>query len=540
MWYYFPNIVIHLFVYHIRSVLVKKYLVLLMALIVLAIPVMSGCGPEKTTSSTLPKTTAGTATQTTTTTTAKEAIKMTQLKIDTGLIEGMVVGEKGNEVNVYRGIPYAVPPVGDLRWRAPQPPASWEGVRNCTEFSKMPPQNPMFGFNVSAVATSEDCLYLNVSVPANTNVKNLPVMVWFHGGMYAMGSGNDLLANNYRLPQQGVVLVTVNHRLDVVGLLAHPLLSKESENGISGNYMFLDMIASLQWVQRNIAAFGGDPGNVTIFGESGGGAKVSTLMASPLAKGLFHRVICESGTATATTWWTGRPLANLEALGQKIFENLGITTLEEARALPYEKFYQANTQITPQSGSNWGIVDCAVDGWFLKEAPLAAFQSGNINAVPLICVANKGELTAMFPMLIPGYVEMLKGLEKTGVKGYACIFNQVPATWRSEGLADAPHGLELLYVFGDYDNITGWWDATFAMAGMMGGTALKTKDPGLTATDKYVSESIMRIWAQFAKTGNPNIDGLVDWPAYKTADGQYLYIDQTLEIKSGFSKITQK
>lgn len=467
---------------------------------------------------------------------------MEPLKIDTGLITGTVMGEKGNEVSVYRGIPYAAPPVGDLRWKAPQPPVPWNGVRNCTEFSKMPPQNPMFAMMYGGVAnmppTSDDCLYLNVIAPAKTDVKNLPVMVWFHGGMYAIGSANDLLVNHFRLPQQGVVLVTVNHRLDIVGLMAHPLLSQESENGVSGNYMFLDMIASLKWVQRNIAAFGGDPHNITIFGESGGGAKVSTLMASPLVKGLFHKVICESGTATATTWWTGHKLADLEAVGQKIFDKIGITTLEEARVLPYEKFYHANTVVAQETGSQWGIVDCAVDGWFLKETPLDAFQTGNINAVPLICVANKGELTSLFPMLLPGYVEMLKGMEKTGVNGYACIFNQVPATWRNEGLVDAPHSLELLYVFGDYDNVTGWWDTTFRVVGIMGSVKLKTKDPGLNEVDKYISESMMKMWAHFAATGSPNIKGVVSWPAYTTNNEQYLYINKTLEIKSSFSRIT--
>jgi len=300
------------------------------------------------------------------------------------------------------------------------------------------------------------------------------------------------------------------------------------------------MIASLQWVQRNIAAFGGDPGNVTIFGESGGGAKVSTLMVSPLAKGLFHRIICESGTATAATWWTGRTLADQEATGRKIFEKLGITTLEQARALPYKGFYEANAEVVKEEGKQWGVVDCTVDGWFLKETPLAAFRSGNFNAVPLICVANQGELGGMFPMLIPGYVEMLKGLEKAGVNGYACIFNRVPGTWRKEGLAEAPHGLELLYVFGDYDNKTGWWDATFMMAGMMGGVKLVTRDPGLNETDKYASESMMKIWAQFAATGNPNIKEVIAWPVYNSRDDKYLYIDKTLEVKAGFSLIGQK
>jgi para-nitrobenzyl esterase len=466
---------------------------------------------------------------------------MVQLKIDTGLIKGMELDVDGGKVDVYRGMPYAAPPVGEMRWKPPQPPASWQGVRDCTGFSKMPIQNPMLGMPGSqGDATSEDCLYLNVTVPAGHAGEKLPVMVWFHGGMYAMGSGNDPLANNYRLPQQGVILVTTNHRLDVVGLVAHPLLSKESKHGVSGNYMFLDMLASLQWVQRNIAAFGGDPGNVTIFGESGGGSKVSTLMLSPLAKGLFHKAICESGTAIAAGWWSGRTMADMEAMGEKIFNKLGISTLKEARALPLEKFYQANAQITPESGSPWGIVDCAADGWFMPDMPMNLYRAGKINPVPVIGVANRGELTSMFPALVPGYVEMFKGLAKIGVASYACIFNQVPAQWRKEGLDDTPHGMELLYVFGDYDNKTGWWDMTFQMSGMMGGSKLKTKDPGLNETDKYVSESIMRIWAQFARTGTPNVKNLVAWPAYSVSADQYLYIYDKLEIKSGFSRIGQK
>jgi para-nitrobenzyl esterase len=463
---------------------------------------------------------------------------MLEVKIDTGLIKGMEVDADGGKVMVYRGIPYAAPPVGNLRWQPPQAPTGWQGVRDCVEFSKMPIQNPMLGIPGSpASATSEDCLYLNVTVPAGHTGEKLPVMVWFHGGMYAMGSGNDPLANNYRLPQQGVILVTTNHRLDVVGLLAHPLLSKESPHGVSGNYMFLDMIASLQWVQRNIAAFGGDAANVTIFGESGGGSKVSTLMLSPLAKGLFHKAICESGTAIAAGWWSGRTIQEMEAMGVKIFDSLGITTLEEARALPLEKFYEANARITPESGTPWGIVDCAADGWFMPDLPIHLYREGKINPVPVICVANRGELTSMFPALIPGYIEMFKGLAKIGIPGYACIFNRVPAQWRNEGMEDTPHGMELLYVFGDYDNTSGWWDS---IAMFMQTAGARTKEVRLGKTERYISESMMKIWAQFAKTGKPSVKGLIDWPAYEKTTDKYLYISNPLEIKDGFSKVAQK
>lgn len=466
----------------------------------------------------------------------EETELMENIKIDSGLIAGTEISANGKEIRIFRGIPYAAPPVGELRWQVPHPVKAWSGVRDCTKFSLTAPQNPRFGF--PPASASEDCLYVNVLIPAKTSKDKLPVMVWMHGGMYALGSGNDALSNHYQLPQQGIVLVTVNMRLDVIGLLAHPQLSAESPHGVSGNYMFLDMIAALEWVQKNIINFGGDPGNVTIFGESGGGAKVSTLVASPLTKGLYHKAICESGTATARTWWTGQSLKKLEALGERIFEIVGVKTLEAARTLPYIKFYEANAQLTQESGSQWGVVDAAVDSWFLPDTPLDIYRAGKMNPVPLINCANAGELTAMFPMLVPGYVEMFGGMEKAGINCYACIFDQVPTRWRQEGMTHAPHGLELLYVFGDYDNKTGWWEMTHNMMSMMG-PSLKSKDPGLTEIDKYVSESMMRYWTQFARTGSPNGSGLPNWPAYTALNNSYLYINETLEVKTGFSEISK-
>jgi len=225
------------------------------------------------------------------------------IKIDTGYISGALIGNAGKEVHIYRGIPYAAPPVGDLRWKPPQPAASWQGIRQTTAFGKSCSQDlsQYFAAIKSLPASwieaqlSEDCLYLNVLAPAKKASDTLPVMVYLHGGGYTMGTGNEPLVNGPLLPQNGVVLVSVNMRLNAIGLLAHPLLSRESPNGVSGNYMFLDMIAALKWVQRNIAGFGGNPKNVTIFGQSGGGFKVGCLVASPLAKGLFQRAICQSG-----------------------------------------------------------------------------------------------------------------------------------------------------------------------------------------------------------------------------------------------------
>jgi para-nitrobenzyl esterase len=206
---------------------------------------------------------------------------------------------------------------------------SWSGIRECTAYSKIAPQTTG-PFQFKDLEQSEDCLYLNVATPAKNTSEKLSVMVWFHGGGFSNSTGNDPLFNGYRLPQRGIVQVAVTMRLGVIGLMAHPLLSKESPHGISGNYLFLDQIAALSWVQKNIAAFGGDPSNVTIFGESGGGGKVIGMMASPLAKGLFHRAIIESGGMPH-----GTPLNTLEVRGEELFARLGIKTLKEARALPW-------------------------------------------------------------------------------------------------------------------------------------------------------------------------------------------------------------
>ena len=278
---------------------------------------------------------------------------------------------------------------------------------------------------------SEDCLYLNVITPAHDPDERLPVMVWMHGGGYAMGCGSDKIWNNYRLPRHGVVVVTLTHRLGPIGLLAHPWLSAESDRGVSGNYLFLDLIASLKWVQENIAAFGGDPGNVTIFGESGGGAKVSVMMSSPLAKGLFHKAICESGTATVLL--TGKSREDSETAGKALFEKLGVGSLQAARAITAERLIDAEGP-RRSPGSTGPSFDATADRWVLPDIPRQVITSGNYHAVPLMVSANLGEVTGpgtlVIPAIIGAYVEMLECGIKTGVDGYACVFDQVPAAWR--------------------------------------------------------------------------------------------------------------
>ena len=467
---------------------------------------------------------------------------MQVIKTDKGYVSGTVIGLPGQETYIFRGIPYAAPPVGDLRWRPPQPARSWEGIKECTRFSDICPQS--VSPNMPPGQMSEDCLYLNVVTPAHKPTAELPVMVWLHGGGYSMGSGNDAIWNGYRLPQNGVVMVTVTQRLNVFGLAGHPELTKESLNHSCGNYLFLDLIAALQWVQKNIAGFGGDPNNVTIFGESGGGAKVSMMMATPLAKGLFHRSICESGTATAIL--KNKSLQQIESNGVKFFETLGVKTLAEARKVPWQDVLKANQILEPpmaarQPGTEpeffWAPVN---DGWMLPSSPEEAFDSGNINAVPLITFACLGELTGpgplIMPQIIPEYVKMLEAVEKKGYAGYACIFDFVPEYWRKEGGVSA-HSTELTYVFGDWDNSSGWWNS---IAMFMQTSGAKTNEVRLGKSEKFISEAMMKIWAQFAKTGKPSVKGLIDWPVYTTSEDKYLYINEPLQIKPGFSRVAQK
>jgi len=469
---------------------------------------------------------------------------MESIKTGSGYVSGDVIGEPGKEVRIYKGIPYAAPPLGELRWKPPQPVNLWSKTLPCTEFKPIAPQAnlgdlPPFP---QILPSSEDCLYLNILTPAKKATDKLPVMVWMHGGGYQLGSGSEPLTNAPRLPQYGIVLVNVNMRLNTIGLLAHPLLSGESPKGVSGNYMFRDMLAALQWVQKNIAAFGGDPKNVTIFGESGGGAKVANLMASPLAKGLFHRAVCESGTSVRA-FSTGKPLKELEAMGEKFFAKLGVDKekdpLAAARALPWEKIIETDNTLTRELAmlGPEGLWDAGVDGWFLPDTPSNIFKQGKQNTVPLIVCANLGEVTGpgvlVFPFLIPGYVDMLSSVSQAGQKGYAAIFDHVPAGWKQTGCIST-HAMELSYVFGDWDDKAGNWLMLYFLASQSGA---KSPDPGLTDIDRKVSEAMMAMWAQFARTGNPSVKGLIDWPVWKPDTDQYLYIAEPLKVKSGFSRV---
>jgi para-nitrobenzyl esterase len=388
-------------------------------------------------------------------------------------------------------------------------------------------------------SSSEDCLYLNVLTPAQKAIEKLPVMVWLHGGGLRYGNGNFPLSVNLGLPLHGVAQVNINHRLGVMGLIAHTLLTRESPKHASGNYMFLDMISALQWVQRNIAAFGGDPKNVTIFGESGGGLKVATLMASPLASGLFHRAIIESGGR----YFDSVPLGEMEAFGEKLFRKLGVdkekNPLAAVRKLPWETIINTDQELNIEMGPEylfmgpWQVVH---EGWFLPDTLVNMFQTGQRNQVPYLVVANKGELTGpgslIADMMIKDYLRLLNGKSTTKSRGYAAVFDQVPEGWKREGCV-AAHGMELHYIFGALDDAEAW---AAAKGGYMDSGA-KSSVPTVSETDRKVAENIETIWTSFARTGNPSVKGLIDWPAWDRKTDKYLLITDPLQVKTKYTDL---
>lgn len=353
--------------------------------------------------------------------------------IDSGRIEGRSVMTKDGELAVFKGIPYAAPPVGDLRWRPPQPVESWHGVRKAknygpTGFMRMKEfdvfidgivKGQGFGWLKSYLLKtfvkiapkppqSEDCLTLNVRTP-DLNAK-LPVMVWIHGGAHQAGSSRDLFYESNTLARKGVVVVTINYRLGIFGYFAHPELSAESAHGVSGNYGTLDQIAALEWVQRNIAAFGGDPDNVTIFGESAGGESVLHMMVSPLARGLFHKAIAQSPATGAQRVHLKRPFhifPAAEQIGVHFANDIGISGDDQLKQLRSISGVQLQKLVNERKGA-LGSYYPVVDGYVLPKDVFATFAAGEQATVPFIIGSNADETTLFYPLFqgpIPEYSE---------------------------------------------------------------------------------------------------------------------------------------
>jgi para-nitrobenzyl esterase len=467
-------------------------------------------------------------------------IANSQVRTTGGLLEGTTVDS--GRIRVFKGVPYAAPPVGPLRWKAPQPVAAWTGTRRADAFGAQCMQVPLFDDIVFDRAPSEDCLYLNLWTPAADASAKLPVMVWIHGGGYQVGASHEPRHDGVSLARRGVVLVTINYRLGVFGFLAHPALSRDDARGSSGNYALQDMVAALQWVRDNAAAFGGDPANVTIFGESAGSFAVSTLMAVPSARGLFHKVIGESGAPFGGSLPIA-PKAAAEANGEKFGTSLGATTVDALRTLEAGAVLKAAATWQP-----W--FSTSVDGVVLPESVAATFAAGRQAPVPLLAGWNADEsrsgvtLAATRPTaasfaettrkqfgpaadaLLQAYpagsdAEALesaaalasdlfigygtwKWIEAHRATGNAPVYrylfsrtipvapgqvrNGKPVTAEDVG---ARHAGEIEYVFGTLDSVKGvTW----------------------TPADRALSDQIGGYWTNFARTGDPNGQGLPEWP----------------------------
>ncbi|SDR99863.1 para-nitrobenzyl esterase [Halopseudomonas xinjiangensis] len=425
------------------------------------------------------------------------------------------------------GIPYAKAPLGDLRWKPPVAPEPWEGVRLATSWANQSAQNPGYeAFGEGGM--SEDSLYLNVTVPEGYEGQQLPVMVWFHGGGFSILTGNTKAFNNTSLPKEGVIVVTVNHRLGPLGYLSHPALTAESERNASGNYGQLDLVAALQWVQRNIEAFGGDPDNVTIFGESGGGGKSLSLLHSPLATGLFHKAIIQSGMGTPEhggrypVRWT---LEQNEAEGQRLIEALGLANEPDIAAALRQVPW---TELVTTADAIGFEAYPTIDGYYSTMGIQEAYLAGEHNDVPIIAGANSGD----YPDLREGLVWYMPWMaDANEADMFAYVFDHVPENWAANG-TEAYHGIELVYVFDYYGSFLSHY--LLGLSGHESPTPQKyaANLPGVTAVDDKISDDMRSLWAEFARTGNPSTDA-INWPAYTPQSDAYLRTQQNPTVETG-------
>ena len=490
----------------------------------------------------------------------------TLVKVDAGWLAG-----SGTAVHSYKGIPYAAPPVGDLRWKPPQPAKPWKGIRVAKSFPATCPQPlPLAG-----PPQSEDCLGLNVWTPARSASDKLPVMVWIHGGGFVIGASSQTVYDGEPLAAQGVVLVSLNYRLGILGFLAHPSLSAESPQGVSGNYGMLDMIAALQWVKRNIGAFGGDPQNVTIFGESAGGSAVCLLMVMPQAQGLFQKVIAESA------WGMYRPISHLKEswYGRIPMEKYGVKLGPDLAALrskaTAEVLKLAPLSLGGDAADQGEIFFPVVDGYVLPDDPARLFSSGKFSNVALMAGTNADEGTLAGGPPVRSIAALRKWAEKQFASQTDAILSFYPAAADADAWAAAAqvagdleflqgtrsvlraaslrnpktfqyqftrmngvgrrikwgvfHASELPYVFGTLpDSAYGTGPSLFGDFSVDGDT--------YNEQDATLSKAMSGAWIQFAKTGDPNWPGLPSWPPFSKAQENYVEFGDRIAVKTDLRK----
>ncbi|HRV89020.1 MAG TPA: carboxylesterase family protein [Prolixibacteraceae bacterium] len=465
-----------------------------------------------------------------------------QVRVEGGWIQGTVT----EDLTIYKGIPFAAPPVGELRWQAPQPVNPWKGILQTTEYAPAPMQagNPPSG-------KSEDCLYLNVWTPAQSPKEKLPVLVWIYGGGFSFGSTSEPVHNGEHLARKGVVLVSIAYRVGQLGFLAHPELSAEDPNDVSGNYGILDQIAGLRWIRDNIAAFGGDPGRVTIFGESAGGISVSMLCASPLAKGLFHGAISQSGGSFGPTRPVTFPGENMKTLEQA--EQAGVEYVNKTGAASLADLRKMDADKLPMEwgmGNAWPIVD----GYVIPDDQHRMYEAGNYNDVPVLIGYNSDEglsfpsgrtpeeaiagvkkrfgpfadtLMQAYPFGENSVSRSARNLMRDAAFGwhtwawanlqtetgkspvYFYYFDQHPDYPADSPRADhgTPHGVDVAYVFMHLD----------------------TNNPDVPEKGKEVSGMMGTYWTNFAKYGHPNGEGVPEWPAFTKENPLVMHLAATVQ-----------
>ncbi|MHA8059954.1 carboxylesterase/lipase family protein [Aquirufa beregesia] len=473
------------------------------------------------------------------------------IKLTSGYIQGK--SEKSG-IKSFKGIPFAAPPIGNLRWKAPQPVAAWEGVKSCQAFGPSAIQAPPAPFYmwseeflIPKEPISEDCLYLNVWTDAQKTIDKKPVMVWIHGGGFSSGGGAVPIYDGEKLAAQGVVYVSINYRVGIFGFFAHPELSKESPLHASGNYGLLDQIEALKWVKQHIAQFGGDPNNVTIAGQSAGSMAVVSLVASPLAKGLFHKAIAESGAGLLPR----NPLVSKQALvglteseeqGKKAMETIGLQTLDQMRAMPAE-------ELRKKVSSRSGVI---VDGYFMPESIERIFNEKKQNKVPLLTGWNEDEGLVMGPYK---KAEAFKADIEKQYGNYASeLLKFYPANNDSIAVnsqnrlsrdvifgapnfilanlhSDQGHPVyvyrfsRVVPAYGEYKKFKAFHtgEVPYAL------NTLHLVNRPWEKEDLALANTMSSYWVNFAKLGNPNAKGLPTWPAFNSSSLEIIKLDKQVD-----------